>query len=777
MRSVTVFVLALLAFGGYAESPEQAQIDFANGLFQREFFKEAAEEYQAYLDKCPEGEHVKTALYRLGEALYAAQQYEEALKAFDRLLGLDLDELTRQRALLSKGEVLHFLKRPADAVLVLEPLTGEEVAPDVRARALYQTGKLSAESDDTAAAIKAFKTLIDNVPESRFVPFARYQLAFVYLAREEVEQAAVEFSGAAGDSRAEPELRMESRYRAAEAYDRIGWFGAAVKAYEQLKHDFPDSEYAHRAEYGYAWALYHAGKYAEAAAAGEAFIQKHPDLPEAIGVHYLLGNCLQQQKQYERALEVYTGIRKEHNDSPFAARSHYKIAWCLYLSGKTQEAREEALAFLRAPRDESLVGDTAFLLGSIMASEEDYDNAYEEFRLVAEKYAGGEFGAEALYKAGECLAQLGRTDEAAKVFETFANQYPAHTLTEQAILRAGDAELSAAAFDAAVEKYKKILEAPGDPGMEENTLYRLAITYHNMKNHEASANTFRTIIEKFPDSRHTAEAHFRIAEYLLREGKDPVKVIESYEAAMAVDPDGDLAGRALKGLALARYEMKDHDAAAELFLRLMTEYRRVPLNEQTYAWVGQRLFDQQKWDQAVAAFNALLEANPDYPNPERVRFKIAECREAAGKPSEAIKLYQAVVDLAPRTSAAVDARFRMAKLYEAQNKPKEAFTLYEEAANMDTGDTAARARFRLGELYEEKEELDAAVRSYMRVAILFLHEELSPKALWRAGQCLERSDSVAQANKRYEELIQDYPNSEEAAKAKDALGKLGEGGQ
>ena len=114
-------------------------------------------------------------------------------------------------------------------------------------------------------------------------------------------------------------------------------------------------------------------------------------------------------------------------------------------------------------------------------------------------------------------------------------------------------------------------------------------------------------------------------------------------------------------------------------------------------------FDQQKWDQAEAAFNALLAANPEYPNPERVRFKVAECREAAGKLPEAIELFKAVVDAAPGSRAAVEATYRMAKLHEALNEPDKAIALYEEAANTDTGDTAARARFRLGELYEGKE--------------------------------------------------------------------------
>jgi TolA-binding protein len=61
----------------------------------------------------------------------------------------------------------------------------------------------------------------------------------------------------------------------------------------------------------------------------------------------------------------------------------------------------------------------------------------------------------------------------------------------------------------------------------------------------------------------------------------------------------------------------------------------------------------------------------------------------------------------------------------------------------------------------------------MRVAILFLHEQLSPESLWRAGQCFEKAGSRDQAKKSYDELIRDYGNSEQATKAKAALAQLG----
>jgi TolA-binding protein len=765
-----VALIVLVGRLACAEPAGQAEFDFANGLFQRGFYKEAAGEYRSYLEKYPEGEQVSSALYRLGESAYAAHDHEAALKAFDQLLARKPEGAILERATLSRAEVLYFLKKPADASIALELLAGEGSSAETRARALYYLGKVNAESNSLDAAEADFKKLIEALPDSPFVPYAQYQLALVYLARGNHEEAATTLSAVAQSSADEP-LRAEARFRAAEAFDQIGWFDAAVQAYDQLKKDFPNSEYAERAEYGHIWALYHAAKYPESASASADFLKRKPDSPQAPGMKYLLGNALQQQRRYDEAMAVYKEIRADYAKSEFAARAQYKIAWCLNLAGRIEEAKAEISAFLQAP-EPKMVGDAAFLLGTIMVSLGDYENAYEEFRLVSEKYADSDFGAEALYKGGECLAQLGRTSEAAKSFEQFAAKYPAHELTEQAMLRAGDAQFTSSAFAEAVGKYKQIIEGAPAPAVEQDTLYRLAITYHNMKDYESSAATFKTLLDKYPQTPRAAEAHIRIGDHYVRDAKDGVKAIESYTAALNLDPQGPTAGRAVKGLALARYETKDLDAACEMFLKLMNEYPSVALSEETYAWVGQRLYDQQKWDAAAQAFAALLKARPDYLNPERVRFKIAECSEAAGKPDEAIKLFQAVVDTAPQSAIAVDAKYRMATLHEARKKHDEAFKLFEEVANTNTGMTSTRARFHLGELYEAKGEFESAARSYMYVVIVFLNEELAPESLWRAGQCFEKAGSADQARKAYEELVATYPDSEQAGKAREANDKL-----
>ena len=179
--ALALTLAAALAPNTHADSPEERQFDLANRLFKRGFYDMAAEEYKAYLDKFPEGSQIEAAWYRLGESRYAAQEYEPALQAFDALLKRKPEGLTRFRALLRRGEINYHLKRFEDAKKELAPLTATEIEPAIRAGALFHLGKAQYDSNDIAGARDTLKTMLEALPGSPLAPYARYQLAFVYL--------------------------------------------------------------------------------------------------------------------------------------------------------------------------------------------------------------------------------------------------------------------------------------------------------------------------------------------------------------------------------------------------------------------------------------------------------------------------------------------------------------------------------------------------------------------------------------------------------------------
>ncbi len=763
---------ALVAIAFAAAADEQGQIDFADGLFARGLNEDAAEEYHTYLREYPQGKYRLSALYRLGEAETALAHYAAAIEAFDRAIATDVKSEFVQRSVLRKSAVLIKLERPDEAVKLLGALAGEQAPADVLGEALYFLGKAHAEAGRAASAINAFSRLAREHAGNPFVPMARYQLAFVYIAQGNFEKAAIEFSEVAQLTTGGDALRMESYFRAAEIYDKLTWFDSAVKAYEALERDYPNSSYAHRARYGHSWALYEAGKLEEATAASKSFATDYPDSAYRAGFLYLLGNCLQQAAQYDGALEAFKELCDAFPESEFAARSQFKMAWVYYLNDDRASAKGTVNAYLGLNTKDGLKGDALFLKGSILYDEGAYLEACDVLEDVYTSFPDNEFASDAVFKRGDALMRLGLHEQAAQAHGHFADTYPKHARAIEAHLRAGDAHFALKDYGAAAQRYERALSETATGPAHEEALYRLAIAWHNQGSYAESAAAFENLLGEYPEGKFSAEANLRRGNYLLREGGDAMKAIPYFEAAYNSAADGPHAGSALKGLALARYDAKDYDGAAKSFLQLMTDWESISLNEKTYAWVGEHSFNNEDWEPAIVAFEALLQHVPEYPNPERVLYKIAECAENAGRSEEAVKRYRRVVDTAPTSATAMDAKYRMALQLEKSDNLDAALPLYLEGAEANNSETAARSRFRLGEIFEERGEYQTAAKHFMRVAILFFHPELSPESLWRAGQCFEKSENFDQARKTYTEVLEEYPESAPASLARERLNEL-----
>ncbi len=771
---VTLFAaFALCCLVCRAETTAQDQRAFADGLFHRGFHSEAIEEYERYLEQAPDAPDASRTWLRLGRAAVMIAAYNKALQAFEQAETTAAEETERLEARISRGESLFFLERYDEAMSVLSAADALEAPPEPRARALYYLGRARYEAGDIQAAVAAYEKLVTELPEATTAPFAQYHLGFALIDIKEPEKAAAAFSAAANADGAAFALRTESLFRAAELYDRLGWTAAALGAYEQLRAEFPDSEYARRAEYGYAWALYHGGRYDEALALAATLLEERSDTPHKPGLVYLRGNCYYQQRRYDDALRVYNALRAEHPDSVFAARALYKTAWARHLTGVTNAAREATLAFLDMYPDSELCGDARYLLGIICVADGDYEEALEQFLLVAEQYPDSEFSADALFKAAECYGQLGLRNESARAFEAFARRYPGNPLTEQAMLRSGDARFTAADFEEALDNYAGILEsAPEDERILEETLYRMAVTYHNMKAHDDSAATFKKLLDAFPDSVRAAEAHFRIGEYELRQRENPLEAIASYQAALDSAEDGEYVVRALQGLAAARYEQKDYEQAAAQMLRLLHDYPDDALTEEAYLWCGQWLREVERWADAAAMYEAMLRHYPEHEERSGLWFLLGECREKAEAPDKALDAYARAREYTSDGLRVAEIQYRMGILHEARDEKDKALALLDAAANSDGGETSAKARFRLATLQERMGDHEAAARNYMRLAILYVHETLSPEALWRAGNCYLALDSPARARGVFQELIEDYPDSSFAEQARERLDTL-----
>ena len=87
----------------------------------------------------------------------------------------------------------------------------------------------------------------------------------------------------------------------------------------------------------------------------------------------------------------------------------------------------------------------------------------------------------------------------------------------------------------------------------------------------------------------------------------------------------------------------------------------------------------------------------------------------------------------------------------------------------DEGVLAARARIELGRLAEAEGDAEGAVAEFLKVAVLYAHDEECAEALVRAGDVLARTGKEDRAKDCWSEAARDYP---ETAWAEEATSRL-----
>ncbi|MCD6288262.1 MAG: tetratricopeptide repeat protein, partial [Candidatus Hydrogenedentes bacterium] len=79
-------------------------------------------------------------------------------------------------------------------------------------------------------------------------------------------------------------------------------------------------------------------------------------------------------------------------------------------------------------------------------------------------------------------------------------------------------------------------------------------------------------------------------------------------------------------------------------------------------------------------------------------------------------------------------------------------------------------RAALGDAYAKLKNFDEAARAYMMVAMIYDDAELSPECYIKAAEALKAKGDSAAATKMYQDLLNAYPKSKQAAVARARLG-------
>jgi len=401
--------------------PDQVQFEYANSLYARKMYEEAAPEYERYLSIYPSGPDRQTALFRLAECHRAKGNVNAAKAAYDSLLtNYSTGEFIGSAAY--RLAELYFAEKDYREALPYFRKASIRLKDPVVVNAAKFNAALCLENLNFFSEARInYEDLVAAREQNPYREDAWLALAKLLLDAGRKADAAKQLDQLAAEAQ-KPEVKAEALVRTGLLKIELGQPDkAAADLNKALK--IPEiGKFQENAQVGLLHVLYDQGKYkqvVEAYKAGEAAFSKETR-PE---VALLAANAYRQLGQSNPAQELYGEIIKEFPDSGYSQDAQYEQLVALY-NANSPEVVPKIEEFLKLEVSKPKRELATLLKAEALYKAKQYQLAIPVYVSLQDSELPPELKAEAFYKLGWCYSELADNENTAKAFGDFISKFP-----------------------------------------------------------------------------------------------------------------------------------------------------------------------------------------------------------------------------------------------------------------------------------------------------------------------------------------------------------------
>jgi len=770
IRSVHILCAALFLAAALVVQGDPVAVNdrlqLADGLFRRSLFDLAAREYQA-LAANPQLAERDSVLFRLAECYRRTGKTAEAEAVYLKLTELcpassQVPRAQLQRALILMDRGGASLEEAAKA---LDPLTKEGQAVEVRSAALYHKGEVLEKLKRPAEALICYETLRKDFADTDYGIYSALRAAWILSQSDKPEDkrsALGVYLGLTYDSK-DAKVAEEACFFAAQVSLIAEKFEESADLFKMLRTKYPASARIKEGALSAAWACFYCGRYQEGSEILDLIIadKTHPQREEVL---YVKANCLRELSQNDAAIEFYNQQLQLAPNGRLAQKAHYEKLTTLYRTGKYKETLD-AIAEFTNPGD-ALMDNVLWMKAEAAMKTDQAEAVIQSCRTLVEKCPQSPLVKDALYRLGWMLQKQAAWEEASAWFLKVAAAYPQDPLAATSLYASGVCLTHLNQSAAALRDWTTLLTKYPESQLVSETLYQKAMEEIRIKQARAAGSTLDELQKRFPDDPRKAEIlYWRGTIY--RELNDVVEAEKMFRASLAAQPSKEFEREGTLELGLLLQSINKESEAAQLFNKLLDSTVAEKLGEDKLAWLAEFQQRNKQYDSASKAAYVLIKQKPDKGWMQTAWTILGRVHREKGERDPAIYAFQQAVATGASTVYGTEAALRLGELLTDSGRYEEAEKSLDDAAGRASTPEMlgmrARAYAGLARNAELKGDLEAAVRYYISVGILFDDKVLVPEALSKAAQLLDKQGRTAEAVKMREELKERYPDSPQAA--------------
>ncbi|AXJ00787.1 Outer membrane protein assembly factor BamD, BamD/ComL family [Cyclonatronum proteinivorum] len=449
----------------------------ADSYFNMEEFGPAAIRFARYIRSFPDGEFAAAARYSLGWSYFMMGEFDNAIAPFQAFL----DDFSQPEiavftydidAKLRIADAKFALRNFDDAILFYEKSLAFDRSADY---ATYQIANSFYRADRTFEAVRTFRELISDFPQSPFREQAMYNIGYIYLLSGNYAQAVDEFEQVI---RRFPRSQWAARaqFNIGNAFFNAAQFDEAIEAYKQVLSRFPQSDLIIDAVNGIQFAQQSAGMPDTSNDVLEDFLAGNPQAGTADQLRFRQALSLLEIASFEEAIAAFRQYIRVTNNERRIPEALLRIAEAHRALGENEAART-AYRTIIDEHTNARESDVALLeLGNMFLDAGEYNSASQQFTMLREGSNRMRF--EALIGLGNAAIGLGEISQAQSHFQAASRLSGNQNLVKLGLGRVAYARSD---FADAAAFFKEIADSStGETGAEAQFRHALSLQRQNL---------------------------------------------------------------------------------------------------------------------------------------------------------------------------------------------------------------------------------------------------------------------------------------------------------
>ena len=245
----------------------------------------------------------------------------------------------------------------------------------------------------------------------------------------------------------------------------------------------------------------------------------------------------------------------------------------------------------------------------------------------------------------------------------------------------------------------------------------------------------------------------------------PDEALKLFDEAVQAAINDDLSAEVLVQKAEVLLARNDFTGAEAAFQSVLNVTQRNDLKVRALKGKGWSLWEQKRYEESAIAFEQAANGSPVEPFATEW-VKVGDARLAAGQFEKAYIDYQAVTEMPTNHPLKARAMYQsgIAKLRAGDlDLAMQHFRCTE--TNYPASGFAPRAALQEAEILKQKNQTEAALKEYTRIAEQYTDQTVRASALHQRGLILFEASRTSEAEKAFESVVQEYPEAAETPQA------------